>query len=501
MTELTAAPSSARKKNTVYYINCVITLALMFAGFLIGPVGPLTESGSKVVFIFVGVVYGMITVGITWPALLGMVLLGFSGYMDTVDAEGKVTAATTVAKVFLNAFGNDTYLFVFFLLIFAAIMNNSGLSNTIAYKMVSLKFAQGKPWVLSLLILVAAYLVGMLISCSPGILIPWAIVYTICKLVGYTPKDQWPKFMVIGIVLAAQLGNAALPFKPLSLQMMASLKDATGIVIDYVPFTIFAIIMSVLIMVGYWAMCRFCFRIDVAPLKKVDVNLGSDVVFTAQQKQLCVALAALFVFLFVPSFLPAGTPVKAFFTTLGSTAVAVVIIAVLALMRKKDGKPYVNVIESIKTGVPWETLILLAFVMVISTALTTTGNGVKEGLSMVLNPVLGSASGFMFSVILLIVAAVGTQVLGNLIYGLMLMPIVCVYGAATGADLSMLTVALCVVLNAALVLPSASPLAGLLHGNTEWVSEKDIYKYSVPNVLVVVVVAVILCATLGAVMF
>ena len=500
MTELTAAPSSARKKNTVYYINCVITLALMFAGFLIGPVGPLTESGSKVVFIFVGVVYGMITVGITWPALLGMVLLGFSGYMDTVDAEGKVTAATTVAKVFLNAFGNDTYLFVFFLLIFAAIMNNSGLSNTIAYKMVSLKFAQGKPWVLSLLILVAAYLVGMLISCSPGILIPWAIVYTICKLVGYTPKDQWPKFMVIGIVLAAQLGNAALPFKPLSLQMMASLKDATGIVIDYVPFTIFAIIMSVLIMVGYWAMCRFCFRIDVAPLKKADVNLGSDVVFTAQQKQLCVALAALFVFLFVPSFLPAGD-VKAFFTTLGSTAVAVVIIAVLALMRKKDGKPYVNVIESIKTGVPWETLILLAFVMVISTALTTTGNGVKEGLSMVLNPVLGSASGFMFSVILLIVAAVGTQVLGNLIYGLMLMPIVCVYGAATGADLSMLTVALCVVLNAALVLPSASPLAGLLHGNTEWVSEKDIYKYSIPNVLVIVVVAVILCATLGAVMF
>ena len=131
----------------------------------------------------------------------------------------------------------------------------------------------------------------------------------------------------------------------------------------------------------------------------------------------------------------------------------------------------------------------------------TTGNGVKEGLSMVLNPVLGSASGFMFSVILLIVAAVGTQVLGNLIYGLMLMPIVCVYGAATGADLSMLTVALCVVLNAALVLPSASPLAGLLHGNTEWVSEKDIYKYSIPNVLVIVVVAVILCATLGAVMF
>ena len=173
----------------------------------------------------------------------------------------------------------------------------------------------------------------------------------------------------------------------------------------------------------------------------------------------------------------------------------------MAFMRKKDGAEYASISNAIKTGVPWETLILLAFVMVISTALTVTGNGVKEGLSLVLDPILGSAGGFMFTVILIVVAAVGTQVLGNLIYGLMLMPIVCVYGAATGADLSLLTVALCVVLNAALFLPSASPLAGLLHGNSEWVSAKDIYKYSAPTVLMTIVVAIAVCATLGTLMF
>ena len=53
----------------------------------------------ETVFIFLGVVYGMSTVGIIWPSLLGMVLLGFTGYLDTVAADGTVTASTTVAKV------------------------------------------------------------------------------------------------------------------------------------------------------------------------------------------------------------------------------------------------------------------------------------------------------------------------------------------------------------------------------------------------------------------
>ncbi len=499
MAEIAQSNSGAKKKNTAYYINSVIAIAIMAAGFIIPPIAPLTQSGMETVFIFLGVVYGMSTVGIIWPSLLGMVLLGFTSYLDVVK-DGTVTQTTTVAKVFLNGFGNDTFLFVFFLLIFAAILNNSGLSKTIAYKLTSMKIAHGRPWVLSLLILVAAYLIGMLISCSPGILIPWAIVYTVCDLVGYTNKDKWPKVMVIGIVLAACLGNAALPFKPLSLQMMASLNNATGITIDYAAFTVFAIVLSVLILLGYWALCKFCFRVDVKPLESVNVDLGKDIVFTAYQKQMCIFLVALFVFLFIPSFLPAGD-VKAFFTRLGSTAVAVVILAILAFIRKKDGSEYASITNAIKTGVPWETLILLAFVMVISTALTTTGNGVKEGLSILLDPVLGSASGFMFTVILLIVAAIGTQVLGNLIYGLMLMPIVCVYGAATGADLSLLTVAMCVVLNAALFLPSASPLAGLLHGNREWVTAADIYKYSAPTVLVTIVIAIIVCAVLGPVLF
>ncbi len=482
------ALSGARKKNSIYYLNGIIAIVLMVAGFIIPPVDPLTQSGMQTVFIFVGVVYAMTTVGVIWPCLLGMVLLGFVG-------------DNTVASVYLNGFGNDTYLFVFFLLIFAAILNSSGLSKTIAYKLVSLKVANGRPWVLSLLIFVAAYLVGMLISCTPGILIPWAIIYTICDISGYTSKDRWPKVMVIGVVLSSCLGNAALPFKPMSLYMMKGLTDATSMTIDYTMFTVFAVTMSLLMVLGYWALCKFAFRVDVKRLSAVKVDFANEVQITAQQKQLCVFLVALFAFLFLPSFLPAGSDMKLFMTRLGSTAVAIGILIVLAFMRKKDGTEYASISEAIKTGVPWQTMIMLAFVMVISSGLTAQGTGVSAALSGLIDPILGSAGGFAFVIALIVLAIIGTQLIGNLVYGLLLMPVLCVYGATTGANLPMLTVALCVVLNVALFLPSASPLAGLLHGNREWVSSTDIYKVTIPTVVVCAAIAIILCGTVGELLF
>ena len=80
--------------------------------------------------------------------------------------EGGVTAAFTAA------FGSDTWLFVLFVLVFAAMVNNSGASRVIANWMASRKFAQGKPWVISGMLLTIAYVIGALISVTPGIMAP-----------------------------------------------------------------------------------------------------------------------------------------------------------------------------------------------------------------------------------------------------------------------------------------------------------------------------------------
>lgn len=59
MTEIAQSNGGAKKKNTAYYINSIIAIVIMIAGFVVPPIAPLTQSGMETVFIFLGVVYGL----------------------------------------------------------------------------------------------------------------------------------------------------------------------------------------------------------------------------------------------------------------------------------------------------------------------------------------------------------------------------------------------------------------------------------------------------------
>ena len=51
--------------------------------------------------------------------------------------------------------------------------------------------------------------------------------------------------------------------------------------------------------------------------------------------------------------------------------------------------------------------------------------------------------------------------------------------------------------NRSIILPSANPIAGVMHGMTDWISSKDIYKYAIPLVISVCLLAVIVWLVFG----
>ena len=113
--------SKPATKTVRYYILSAIGIAIMLFFRFLPPMGTVTELGMNVLGIFLGAIWCFSTVGTFWPALLALVLFGTSGLY-----EGGVTAAFTAA------FGSDTWLFVLFVLAFAAMVNNSGASRVIA---------------------------------------------------------------------------------------------------------------------------------------------------------------------------------------------------------------------------------------------------------------------------------------------------------------------------------------------------------------------------------
>ena len=148
---------STNKKTAKYYVLSAIGIAIMLFFGALPPFGTVTELGMKVLGIFIGAIWCFSTVGCFWPALLALVLFGTSGLYEK-----------GVTEVFTAAFGSDTWLFVLFVLAFAAMINNTGASKVIANNMASWKFTSGKPYAVSWLLLTIAYVVGALISVTPG---------------------------------------------------------------------------------------------------------------------------------------------------------------------------------------------------------------------------------------------------------------------------------------------------------------------------------------------
>ena len=279
------------KKSRNYYINSAISILIILAFHLAPTFSTLTRTGMDVAGIFIGVIYAFSTVDIVWPALLGIVLLG-------------CTEIYSMTGAFTAAFGNDTWLFILFILTFAAIINDSGVSSVIANWMVSRKFSRGKPWVISWLLLTTAYVVAALVSVTPGVIIPWAILYTMCEHYGYKKHDKYPTLMVIGITLASMMGNTAFPFKSLALMVQKSLANITGETIDFALFTVLAVSLSYAIVITYLLLCRFLFKPDVSAIRSSSYVYEGEARINPYQKKILLLLGLFFILLFAPGILP-----------------------------------------------------------------------------------------------------------------------------------------------------------------------------------------------------
>ena len=109
----------------------------------------------------------------------------------------------------------------------------------------------------------------------------------------------------------------------------------------------------------------------------------------------------------------------------------------------------------------------------------------------------GTAGLFMFVIIVTLLSTVSTQFLLNNIPCMIIFPIASAYCATLNINPGVLACMITVCSNASIILPSANPIAGVMHGMKDWISAKDIYKYSIPLVASVWLLAIVVWLTVG----
>ena len=196
------APANAtpRKKDVKYWIYTLIGLFFMWGFGMLPPIAPLTPVGMKVLGIFIAVLFLWSAVGLAWPALMGIVALGMSGYC-------------TVSEAIALSLGSSVVWQVLMFMLLAGGCTVCGLGEWIARWIISRPFLKGRP-TLFVFMFFMGFFVASIMTISIGvILLAWNVIDNLADLVGYDRKSPIVKAMYIYMAMSCGMGEFCVPFK------------------------------------------------------------------------------------------------------------------------------------------------------------------------------------------------------------------------------------------------------------------------------------------------
>jgi len=460
--------------NKKYYIHGMISIALMVCIRFLPPIGVLTPLGMELLGIFLGALWGWINVDMIWPSILAMVFLGFSDY------------TANVGSALGLAFSNGTVQLMVWLLIMAAILTTSGISDQIANRLVTWKLCKGRPWVLTIALIMAQFLCSMFNCGIPAILLIWSFIYSICDQVGFTKKDVWPRMMVVGIVFSACVGCAILPHYQGNVANFGFLAacDET-LTYNYSRYIVYSLTYGLGTMVLYFLSCRFIIRPDMSKFQN-EIKVGEKKPFTVKQKLAMGLIGAMVVVILLPTLLT-GTAVAAFVNKFGTSAIVLVTIGIAIALRDQNGRPFFTFKELATAGLAWPMVFMVATAITIGTALATGETGVKDQFTALLLPVFEGKSPYFFACVFSLAALIITNFINNAVVSAIFIPVMYSISDSVGVNPVAMTALICFCANIGLILPCACPLGAMLNGNKEWVSQKDILVFSLVALLAMAV--------------
>ncbi len=480
-----------KKNNTFYYMNIVIMFALMFGIGQLPTFGQVTPLGMQILGIFVAVLYGWITVNLLWPSLMGIVAVG-------------MTQFCTMKESFAMAFGADIPLMIIVVFILAAYFEECGLNQYIANWFISRKIGEGRPWVFTFLLLAATWVMSAFVSTYATIIIMWSIFYKVCDLVGEPRRTKYTGMVVAAIVIICGTTMALFPFKAFSVVSIGLTQKAVGALdINFVTWTLFNFVISVLLCLGFVLACKIVLRPDLSRIKDAAANFA----YLRNQKmepQTKVGAGILVLFitgLMLPSILPKTVTGMALLNEMSILGVGTICIFLLAAVKKTDGSQYINVPRLISKGVDWQLIILIGSTMPLCNALESEEVGVLQTVIAWLTQTFAGLSPMMFLVAFTALFLITTQVTHNLVLLLVFTPVLTKMGLGFGV--SPILVALLVFFTAmtAYATPAASSNAAMIFGNSEWITTKDAYICGFLALLTAFIILICVGVPLGTLLF
>lgn len=498
-------------------VHAIIGICIMFFGSYLPQPGKIVESserllnmgfpavdggvlvsispvGMTVATIFFGVVYLWIFVDTFWPSILGFITLGFSNYAP-------------MNAVIAGFFGNASTFTAFMLFLFCTALVKNQIANYFAQFLMTRKIVENRPWLMTSVLLLSAYLIASLDAIS-SMFIVWPVYFTIFNAVGLKKGDKYVTLMLVNSLIMILLCFSTDAIKGGSFLLLANLyaiADANPELmiqpIGFGSYMLFGVVVSMTVMVCLLAMMRYVFRVDVSPLKNFDIEVllrNKLPPMTWKHKTLIFLLISYVFVMVLPGMLPDGNIIKNIITSniFGWSTVLVL----LTSMIHYKGEALADVPQLL--GIfPWRVFFLTATAFLLGAAMTSPQTQVAIYMEYVLRDMFDGLSFFWLVSASVVVAIMITNFSNSIVAGIIFTPVLVPLCNAYGFNTSIVLTCFFFTVLIGAVTPAASPFAAVLFDNEEWISKTDVMRYAFVGSMLVVLVVILVGIPIASMLF
>lgn len=446
---------SEAKKQGSWLLKMAVAFAIyaLFQFILPAP-EPITRGGMGVVGIFIATIYLWITVGIGWPSLLMVGMMGTTG-------------VCTAGSLFAQTWGNSMTPFLVACFLLNGAMSETGLTRRFAMWFITRKSCQGKPWRIMFMFFLSCLLIGLVSTSSAITILYMAIGEEMLALTNYKKGEELPKAMMLCIFIMAE---GAMFMTPISHVLIPNVfgwvLNDFGVSVSYGQFSLIFSLCGVIWFAVFWLIFRFLMKPDVSKLTDLDLEKLRQSVpkMSAQEKIVGIVYGLVIIIWLCPDLVKSVglEAVGKWMSSLG-TAIPPLIGAALLCAIRVDGKPVIDLPAACKK-IGWNSVFMMTAVMGTAYIFGQESCGVTAWLGQTFAPILSGMNPTVFVLAVILFELIMTNCLSNTLSCSMytvLIPL-----AATVAGVNPVAVALIIgsACYVAFGLPSACPAASL-HGD------------------------------------
>lgn len=484
-----SAKTESKNHNRIYYINLAITVLITFGVGFLPAFGNITELGMKCLGVFLGSIYGWITVGLMVPSFLAILALALVGF-------------TNIQQEYLDGFGFQLVSMMLVTFTFVGAINTTGITEWLTEWLMSRKIIIGRPYALIAVLLLGGELLAIFQTSFVGVFMLWSIAGALSDAAGYEKHNPFLRVMIPAIMVISIASNYIFPFFSGSIMYLGFYSQGMGgATIPTLPFAIWEFVMINLYILLFLLIIKFIFRLDLSK-----IAIASEMYrdkkcpkMTADQKFGIALLVAFLVVMLLPSFLPASFPLSQLITQLGILGVMTIVLLIMTGIKRADGTPYVPIQKAAQT-IPWEVIWLLVASVPLAAAFNAEECGIMSTLMGFLTPILMNMDVVVFAAVCTLVVGIVTQFVHNMIVAIILLPILCPLFVQMGGNPATLYMCMTWSLTFAFATPAASMQAALVFGNSS-LEPKDGYINGFIHLLLCLALAIVVGIPLGNLIF